>query len=78
MTAPAPPAAPTASRTVALADPTATAALAARLAPALAAGTVVWLVGDLGTGKTTLVRGLLRSLGHTGTVKSPTFTLLEP
>ncbi len=78
MTAPAPPAAPTASRTVALADPAATAALAARLAPALAAGTVVWLVGDLGTGKTTLVRGLLRSLGHTGTVKSPTFTLLEP
>jgi tRNA threonylcarbamoyladenosine biosynthesis protein TsaE len=61
-----------------LADEAATDAFAARLAAALAPGLVVWLCGTLGAGKTTLVRGLLRALGHAGPVRSPTFTLLEP
>ncbi len=53
-----------------------------RLGEALAAGawpgTVVFISGDLGAGKTTLVRGLLRGLGHAGRAKSPTYALVEP
>lgn len=54
-----------------------TRALGAQLAPRLQAGNVVLLSGPLGAGKTTLVRGLLESLGHQGSVKSPTFNLVQ-
>ena len=55
-----------------------TLALGARLAHILCPGLKVWLQGNLGSGKTTLTRGMLRALGHEGKVKSPTYTLIEP
>ncbi len=55
-----------------------TAAFAQRLGALLQPGMVVFLSGDLGAGKSTLVRALLRSLGVTGSIKSPTYTLVEP
>lgn len=77
--------APLASATLRLADEPATAALGAALARGLerqrahlqAHGFVLWLSGELGAGKTSLARALLRALGVQGSVKSPTFSLLE-
>ncbi len=65
----------------ALPDEAATAALGAALARALPAepgGLLILLQGELGAGKSTLARALLRALGHEGPVPSPTYTLVEP
>jgi tRNA threonylcarbamoyladenosine biosynthesis protein TsaE len=51
--------------------------LGAKLWEILPSKSLVFLNGELGAGKTTLVRGVLRAAGYTGAVKSPTFTVVE-
>lgn len=53
-------------------------ALGAKLAARLHPGLVIFFHGELGAGKTTFIRGILRGFGYTGAVKSPTYTLVEP
>lgn len=60
-----------------LADEAATLALGAQLASGVRPGMSIHLCGELGAGKTTLARGLIRALGHEGKVKSPTYSLVE-
>jgi tRNA threonylcarbamoyladenosine biosynthesis protein TsaE len=61
-----------------LQDQAATAAFGGQLAAVCKGGLLVFLHGHLGAGKTTLVRGFVRACGHSGPVKSPTYTLVEP
>ena len=66
---------------ITLPNPAATERFAQQLAVALpedAAGWVILLQGDLGTGKSSIARAMLQALGHKGTVPSPTYTLVEP
>ena len=61
-----------------LKNETETTAIGAKVASCLQGGEVIYLKGELGTGKTTLVRGALNKLGFVGNVKSPTYTIVEP
>ncbi len=65
------------SYTVQLDDEAATVSLGERLAVVLHPGLTLFLYGELGAGKTTLARGILRGLGHHDKVRSPTYNLVE-
>lgn len=65
-------------KTYYLKDESDTRALGESLAAILESGLKIYLHGDLGAGKTTLTRAILRAAGHTGKVKSPTYSLAEP
>ncbi|MFB3080305.1 MAG: tRNA (adenosine(37)-N6)-threonylcarbamoyltransferase complex ATPase subunit type 1 TsaE, partial [Nitrosomonadaceae bacterium] len=60
-----------------LANESTTLALGAEIATILRPGFIVFLKGNLGAGKTTFARGILRGMGYQGKVKSPTYNLVE-
>jgi len=66
------------NQTLCIEDEAAMMSFGGQVADQFPSGGIVFLNGDLGAGKTTLVRGLLRHLGFEGIVKSPTYTLVEP
>ena len=72
------PATPPPVLSVDLPDASSTEHWAGQLAHAATAPLAIYLEGDLGAGKTTFSRGFLRGLGFSGSVKSPTYTLIEP
>jgi len=61
-----------------LADEEETLALAKKFSQVLQTPLVVYLRGELGAGKTAFCRGVIQAMGHSGAVKSPTYTLVEP
>jgi len=61
-----------------LANEEETLALAKKFSQVLQAPLVVYLEGELGAGKTAFCRGVIQAMGHSGAVKSPTYTLVEP
>lgn len=66
------------AKSVFLADEAAMVEFGGKLGQLAEGGEIIFLEGDLGMGKTTLSRGMLRGFGHQGSVKSPTYTLVEP
>lgn len=64
--------------TIDLADESQTVRMGQKLAACIKAPMTIYFKGELGAGKTTLVRGILRGFGYQGATKSPTYTLVEP
>lgn len=66
------------SDAIRLKDETETVRMGGVIAQHIGLGTTIFMHGDLGAGKTTMSRGIIQGFGHSGRVKSPTYTLVEP